>query len=106
MWAALGMTGVGRLELGRGVDLDLAELGGAHEGLGGLPVEQLIQRSPQGQSVGSAGHPSGHRQGPTPLRRPLLGLPPGASHDGPTMSPGLGGASPGEGIEKFTKGRG
>lgn len=73
----------------------LAEFGGAQEGLGGLPVGHLIQKIPQGQSVGSAGHPSGHRRGPAPPRRPLLGPPPAASHDGPTTSPGLGGASPG-----------
>lgn len=63
----------------------------------------LIQKIPQGQSVGSAGHPSGHRRGPAPPRRPLLGPPPAASHDGPTMSLGLGGASPGPGMEDFMR---
>lgn len=66
---------------------------------GGLPGRQLIQRSLQGQSVGSAGHPSGHRQGPVPPGMLPLGPPPGASHDGPTASLGLGDASPGAGME-------
>lgn len=64
---------------------------------------QVIWGSPPGQSVGSAGHPSVHRQGPAPPRRPLLGPPPGASHDGPTASPGLGGASPEADMEEFMR---
>lgn len=75
--------------------------GCAPEGLGGLPGGQLTQRNPPDQSVCSVGHPSGHRQGPAHPGRPLLGLPPGASHDGPTVSPGLGGASPGAGMGEF-----
>lgn len=61
---------------------------------------RLIQRHLQGQLVDSVGHPSGHRQGPAPPRRRPLGLLPEASHDGPTMSPGLGDASPGAGTEE------
>lgn len=93
----------GKAGAGKGYRFRLAEFGGVQEDHGGLPLGQLIQRSLQGQSVGSAGHPSGHRRDPALPRRPQLGPPPVASHDGPTMSHGLGDASPGAGMEQFMR---
>lgn len=84
----------GKIGAGKGYRFRLAEFGSVQD-CGGLPVGQLIQGSLQGQSIGSADHPSGHRQDPALPRRPQLGPPPVASHDGPTVSHGLGGASPG-----------
>lgn len=93
----------GKIGAGKGYRFRLAEFWGIQEDYGGLPVGRLIQRSLQGQSVGSAGHPSGHRRDPALPRRPQLGPPPVASHDGPTVSHCLGGASPGAGMEEFMR---